>query len=123
MSKLQKVFGPALNPDKKIYRNPNKEIKEPYCIYFSADTIAKLRKKFHENNFENNVNINHDGIQVNGVKLTKSFIIDKDNKSQLPSEFNHLPLGSWMIEYQIDNDEIWKMVERKNLMGSVLKEY
>lgn len=117
MNKLQRVFGPALIPNKKIYRNPNKAINEPHYIFFSEETIAKLRRKFHENNYDNNVNINHDGIQVDDVMLTKSFIVDKDNKSQLPSEFSHLPIGTWMVEYQIDNEEIWKMVEEKKLNG------
>ena len=117
MKKINKVFGPVLIPNKKVYRNPNDTIDEPHYIFFSAETITKLRQKFYEHNFDNNVNINHDGIQVDGVKLTKSFIVNQENILDLPLDFYHIPIGTWMAEYQIDNEDIWKQVKEKKLNG------
>ncbi len=111
------VFGPAMIPDTKIYRNPNNTIKEQHEVYFSAKTIAQLREKFHENNFEKNVTINHDGINLTGVVLTNSFLIDSNNRFDLHEEFSDLPDGTWMVEYVIENEEIWEKVKTKKLNG------
>jgi len=47
-----KIIGAALIPDKLVYRAPNELVNEPHYITFSKETIAKLRTKFHENNYE-----------------------------------------------------------------------
>jgi hypothetical protein len=112
-----RVFGPVMIPDKEIYRNANHLVNEPHNVVFPAATIAGFRERFHENNFDNNVNINHDGIQVTGVKLSKSFLIDQENKNSLPEEFKDLPIGTWMAEYEIENEEIWQLIQNKKLRG------
>lgn len=114
---MNRIFGPVLIPNKRIYRNPNEAVDEPHYIFFSSETIRKLRKRFHDNGYDNNVDINHDGVIVKGVKLTKSFIIDKENAKNLPNEFQHLPQGTWMVEYQIDNEEMWRQIGDKKLNG------
>ncbi len=111
------VFGPAMIPDKKIYRNANNAVREPHFVIFNTDTIKRIREKFHKNNFDNRVNINHDGIQVSGVRMTKSFLIDSENRSSLKDNFLDLPDGTWMIEYEIENEEIWNMIGEKKLNG------
>ncbi len=111
------IFGPVLIPDKKVYRQATINIPEEHYIFFSKKTIKELRENFHEKNYDNNININHNGIQVQGVFLTKSFIINDTNNKDLPTEFKNLPNGTWMAEYQIENEEIWKMIENKELNG------
>ncbi|MBK7311939.1 MAG: hypothetical protein IPI93_14480 [Sphingobacteriaceae bacterium] len=111
------VFGPAMIPDKEIYRNPNKAVNEPHYVMFSTKTIEQLRTKFHANKFDNKVNINHDGIAVNEVIMTKSFLLNKNNRNSIPENFTHLPDGTWMIEYEIENDGIWSMIEEKKING------
>ena len=111
------ILGPALIPDKKMFRSANDIVDVPHEVYFSSDTILKIKDKFHKNNFDNRVNINHDDIQVNGVLMTKSFILNEKTKLELPDEFQDLPVGTWMIEYEIENERIWKMIENKNLKG------
>ena len=111
------IFGPAMIPDKKIYRNPNNIVKEPHYVYFDSDTIQKLREKFHKDNFDNKVNINHDGVQVNGVIMTKSFLINDENRKELLKEFRDLPNGTWMIEYEIKNEKICEQIKDKKLNG------
>ena len=112
-----RVFGAVMIPDKVIYRNANHLVNEPHNVVFPSETIEEFYKRFHENNFDDVVNINHDGIQVTGVKLSKSFLIDKDNKINLPEEFQYLPIGTWMAEYEIENEEIWQLIQNKKLRG------
>lgn len=111
------IFGPAMIPDLEIYRNPNNIIQEPHYVTFTKETIEQVWNKFHAKNYNNRVNINHDGIQVDNVEMTKSFLITLENKKELPDEFKDLPLGTWMIAYRIDNDQIWEMIKDKKLNG------
>jgi hypothetical protein len=112
-----RIFGSVLIPNKLIYRNPNKSVGEPHYIRFSESIIEELRIRFHENNFDKNVNINHDGIHVKGVSISKSFIVTEENMHDLPLEFKHLPKGTWMVEYIVDNEDIWEMIKDKKLNG------
>ena len=112
-----RILGPAMIPDKKIYRNPNSAKNEPHYVFFSAKTISKLRDKFHADNLENRVDINHDGIYVKGVIMTKSFLIDDINRNEILPEFKDLPNGTWMIEYKVEDEKIWKNIKQKKLKG------
>ena len=46
--------------------------------------------------------------------MTKSFLISDSNKKDLPDNFKDLPNGTWMIEYEIQNEKVWKLIEEKN---------
>jgi len=111
------IFGPAMIPDKKFYRKANDVIKEPHYVIFSAETIAKIRTKFHKKKHDNRVNINHDGVLVQNVIMIESFLLDSGNRNALPNEFKDLPDGTWMISYEVENLEILKMINEKNING------
>lgn len=117
-----KIFGPAMVPDKKMYRSANGSTPE-HMAFFSADTIYKLREKFHANNFDNNVNINHNGELVEKVILTKSFILNDENRSDLINEFLSLPNGTWMVEYEIENIDVWEKVKSGEIKGFSIEGY
>src|SRR5581483_6613978 len=102
-------------PDKEILRGPNKVVNDYHMVKFSADTIRKMREKFHKNNFDNKVNINHDGVQVDGVTMTKSFLLDSETRKTIATEFADLPDGTWMVEYEITNEKVWQMVQDKKI--------
>jgi len=115
--KENKILGALMIPEKKIYRNPNINITKPHYVCFSKETIEQLREKFHSNKFEKNVNLNHKGKNISTITLTKSFIINKNNITNLPNEFRELPIGTWMIEYLVKDEKIWKMIINKELNG------
>ena len=102
---------------KKIYRNPNNVVKEPHYVVFTADTIERIRNKFHAKGFDNNVNLNHDGIQVENTELIHSFLLTDLNRKGLPKEFLDLPNGKWMIAYKVENEEAWEKIKDKKLNG------
>ena len=111
------ILGPAIIPDLKIYRNKNKTIREPHFVLFTAETISQIRTKFHAKKHDNNVNIEHSGVQVQNVKLIQSFLLDNQTRHSLPTEFHDLPNGTWMISYKIENNEIWEKIKDKKLNG------
>lgn len=111
------VLGPALIPDKKILRAPNSKVDDYHYVFFSAETIMKIREKFHREKKDNNVNIEHNGELLNDIYLTKSFILDDTNILTIEDEFKDLPIGTWMVEYKVDNDKVWEMIQNKKLNG------
>ena len=110
------ILAPVLIPNKAIIRNANNIIDETHKIYFTEETIGLIRNDFHEKKCENLMSINHNE-ETFGLTLTKSFIIDKENRKTLPKEFIELPIGTWMIEYCVENDFVWKMIKEGKLNG------
>ena len=54
---------------------------------------------------------------IEGVQMSDSFIIDDDNRSHLSAEFQHLPNGTWMVEYLIEDDGLWAKLNSEKLNG------
>src|SRR5690606_17873906 len=69
----QVVAGLALIPDKDILRFD--EAGEPYNAYFTAESIEKIRNKFHKEGLGNNVNVDHNSNKYIDAYLLESFII------------------------------------------------
>ena len=111
------ILGPAIIPDKKILRAPNSKVDEYHYVIFSSETIKEIREKFHREKKDNNVNIEHKGKLLKDIFLTKSFILDNVNVQTIEDEFKDLPLGTWMIEYSVGNEEVWQMIQDKKLNG------
>jgi predicted nucleic acid-binding protein len=111
------ILAPVLIPNKKIIRNANNIINEPHEVYFTEETIAEIRNDFHKQKFENEITINHNGETISGLIMSKSFLIDKKNVNDLPGNLIHLPIGTWIIGYYVENDNVWKMLKENILNG------
>ena len=111
------IYGPALIPDLKIYRGPNKVVDKPHHVLFTKETIEKIRTKFHSKHYDNNVKIRHGGPETQNVKMIHSFLLNETNRQSVPIEFQDLPDGTWMIAYKVEDDQIWRMIKDKKLNG------
>lgn len=111
------IQGPVLIPGKKILRGPNAKVDDYHYVVFSRETIIVIREKFHQEKKENNLNIEHNGILLKDIYLTKSFILDDTNIKLIVGEFKDLPIGTWIIEYRIENENVWKMIQDKIING------
>lgn len=107
------IFGVILIPDLKIKRFHN-EIGEYYLV-FSKENILALRNKYHKSGNDKNFSLEH-GKKESGIKMIKSFLITKKSQKTLPIEFQHLPIGTWMVALEIDK-KMSKKIERRNLRG------
>jgi len=98
------LMGAALIPDRKIYRsNGDKE----YFIYFSKDTVRRASELFLTKGKQNNSTLEHD-IELNGLSVVESWIIE-DEKQDKSAKYNlDLPLGTWMVSVKVNNDKIWQ---------------
>ena len=110
----QIISGALMIPNKLIYRNDANG--EYYCL-FSAEEIFKIVKKFHRNQYGNNVNIMHNAQQkVDGVYMIENFIIDSKRGITAPYGMD-LPDGTWFGTYKVDNAEVWADIKEGKFKG------
>jgi len=110
------VQGLALIPDKMIYRLDSNN--NPYYGYFSVDTIKKLKNKFHKELMTNNINTDHSNNTVDGY-LTESYIIQDEHQlaSVKSKGIEDATLGSWFVQYKIEDEATFKRVVDGELAG------
>lgn len=99
----QILMGPALIPNKKIYR---KSGEDEYFIYFSKETVRKASELFLTKGNQNNATLEHDG-DLEGLSVVESWIIDDTNQDKSRKYGFDLPDGTWMVSMKVYDDEIW----------------
>lgn len=112
------VTGVMISANTLIYRRDS-EFGE-HQVFFDAETIEKIKNKFHKQNFNNNVNKMHDPNKVvDGVYMIASYIIGGDKNPSAPEVFKNQNLqdGTWIASYKIDNDEVWNDVKNGKFQG------
>jgi len=107
------ITGPALIPDKLIYRRVN---GNKFNVKFERDVIEEIRNKFLINFKQKNINLNH-AVNANNVSVVESWIIE-DNKNDKANVLGFdLPKGTWMVSMKIDNDIVWESIKDGDLKG------
>jgi hypothetical protein len=114
------LMGPALVPDKQIYRR-NDKTKDEYYIYFSKATIRKASELFLMNANQNNSTLEHSQ-KLKGLSVVESWIIEGENDKSKNYGFD-LPQGTWMISMKVNNDEIWDKVKLGEVKGFSIEGY
>lgn len=109
----QKVFGVVMKADTPIYRCDE---GGEYYVVFDKETISKMAEKYFKNNYQNNVDTEHNMILEEGITLTQMFIKDKD-KGINPKGFEDVADGSLFAEFHITNNEIWDAVKKGEYKG------
>ena len=97
------LMGPALIPNKKIYR---KFQEQEYFIYFSENTVKKAAELFLTKGKQNNSTLEHK-INLNGLSVVESWIIEDPKMDKSKKYGFELPKGTWMVTMKVNNDEIW----------------
>jgi hypothetical protein len=100
------VAGPAIIPDKKIYRKA--EDGSEYFVVFRKPVIEAMVDKFNREFRESKLNLEHNEDQPIPGYLKGNWIIEQPTKDKsLFYGFEDLPKGTWFIEVQITDREIW----------------
>lgn len=98
------LMGPALIPDKKIYRRND---EEEYYIFFSKDTVRKASELFLARGNQNNSTLEHQ-YDLHGLSVVESWIVD-DPQSDKTKLYNlNVPEGTWMVSVKVNNEEVWQ---------------
>ena len=88
------LMGPALIPNKQIYRKNEKHGE--FYIYFSQDTVRKASEIFFQKGYQNNATYEHNK-QLDGMTVVESWLIDDPAKDKSTIYGFDLPKGTWMI--------------------------
>ncbi len=114
------VTGPALIPDKKIYRADM--FRGEFEVMFTSEGIEKIRDYFLQNFKQKDITVDH-VINANNISIVESWIIeDKANDKANALGFD-LPKGTWMVSMKIENGEVWDRIEDGELKGFSIEAY
>lgn len=110
----QIVYGVIMLADVPIYRR-NEQFGEHYTI-FSKDTIEKIMIKYFKEKKINNVNLEHQ-INVDGVTMFQSYIVDSNLGVNAPAQFENITDGSWIGAFKVSNEAVWNDIKEGKFKG------
>lgn len=110
------IVGPALIPDKRIYRF-DETTNEEYLVWFSKDTIKRLSMKFLIDGYQNILTEQHNK-QVNDIHLIYSWIVENQYDPIITKyNFKDIPNGTWVLSYKIFNEDIKEKIKSGEIKG------
>ena len=108
----QMLYGPALIPDKQIYRRDSKG--NEYYIVFSKETIAKIVDRYFKQGNHINFNLEHNDNLTVPATVNESWIVKDPEKDQSALYGFALPVGTWMLGVHIDDTAYWNEFVKTN---------
>ena len=99
------LMGPALIPNKKIYRRGDDDTE--YQIFFSEDTVRKASQLFLSRGNQNNSTLEHE-YDLNGMSVVESWIVEDPKKDKSTIYNLSMPKGTWMVSVKVNNEEVWE---------------
>lgn len=107
------ILGPALIPDKNIYRNYD---GNEFYVSFSADCIEKLSHNFVKNCYGAGCFTKDHESFAQGCSLAESWIKTSENDKSVDYGFD-CPIGTWFIAAKIDSIELWDSIKKGERKG------
>lgn len=105
------IKGVVMIPNVLIYRR-DQETGEEYHVYFSKETIKKLKDKY---GFNRTITIQHEEDITGNAILLDSYIYPSDKDDN--AGYTDLKEGSWICEYKILNEKLWDIIKTKGVKG------
>ena len=107
------VYGPALIPDKDIYRNNG---EQEYYLSFSKESIEKMAQDYMKDFRQYNVSLQHED-KVDEVCMVESWIVSDSYKDKSNALGFTVPEGTWMVAMKVNNVETWNKIKEGELRG------
>lgn len=107
------ILGPALVPDKNIYRNYD---GNEFYVSFSAECIEKLSYKFMKTCYGDGCFTKDHENFAQGCSLAESWIKTSENDKSVDYGFD-CPIGTWFIAAKIDSIELWDSIKKGERKG------
>lgn len=109
------IYSAALIPNKLIFRkNINGEAAQ---VYFDADTIKDLQIDYFRKNGNAATNLNHQAFDTPGVFSFENWIVEDSVQDKAFKMGFDVPVGTMMMGYKIDNQDVWNEIKSGNLKG------
>jgi hypothetical protein len=109
------VVGPAMIPDKRIFRRD--EDGTEYEVFFTKNTIRIIAEKFFKKGFQNNGNEMHDSSKPVDMVFFQSWIADESKGIPKMKQFEDLPDGTWFLGAKVNSDDAWAKVKDGTFKG------
>lgn len=106
-----KVVGPAMIPNKKIYRVDDKG--NEYFVNFRKDVIVDLVRKFNKENNNRSINFEHTNEMVDAY-IEQSWIVEDSTYDKSRMYGFNCPVGTWFVEVKIENKKFWEEEVKNN---------
>lgn len=114
------LMGPALIPDKSIYRRNDKG--DEYYIYFSRDTVRKASELFFKNSNHQNATLEHES-KIDGVTMVESWIVEDKDQDKTALYGMKVPVGTWMVSAKIEDKELYNKAKSGEIKGFSIEGY
>lgn len=113
----KQITGPAMVPNIDILRL-DEVTGEYYNCWFSEETIVKASSLYLKNSNHRSANFNHTNKFTDDIYVIESWIVTdpKMDKSKALG-FEDIDKGTWMVTYQVENDELWKEIKQSDFTG------
>lgn len=98
------LVGPALVPDKPIYRSNG---DEEFYVYFSKRTVRRASELYMKHGNQTNHTLEHEH-SVQGLTLVESWVVEDKKKDKSAMYGLDVPVGTWMVSVKVDNEAIWQ---------------
>jgi hypothetical protein len=98
------LLGPALVPDKPIYR---KNGEEEFYVYFSKATVRRAAELYLKHGNQANHTLEHEHA-INGLTVVESWMVEDKEKDKSALYGLDVPVGTWMVAVKVDNEAIWQ---------------
>lgn len=96
------VMGPALVPDKPIYRMMG---GKEFYVYFSKKTVRRAMELYFKHHNQGKATLEHEHAVLD-TYVVESWIVESD-KDKSVSHGLHVPVGTWMVSMKIENETLW----------------
>ena len=107
------ILGPALIPDKNIYRNYD---GNEFYVSFSAECIEKLSHNFVKNCYGAGCFTKDHESFAQGCYLAESWIKTSENDKSVDYGFD-CPIGTWFVAAKIDSIDLWESIKKGERKG------
>ena len=107
------ILGPALIPDKNIYRNYD---GDEFYVSFSAECIEKLSYKFMKTCYGDGCFTKDHESFAQGCSLAESWIKTSENDKSVDYGFD-CPIGTWFVAAKIDSIDLWESIKKGERKG------
>jgi hypothetical protein len=98
------LLGPALVPDKPIYRRNG---EDEFYVYFSKGTVRKASELYLKHGNQANHTLEHEHT-INGLTVVESWMVENKEKDKSALYGLDVPVGTWMVAVKVDNEAIWQ---------------
>ncbi len=122
----QVITGPALIPDKLIYRYDDPKYGgsgAEYYIKIKAEVIKETAMKFFKDGNQRNTTLDHDQ-EVHNTTYYESWLVeDPTNDKSNALGFSNIPKGTWMVSMKVDSKILWEKIKTGEFYGFSIEGY